>query len=62
MATSDSREHCEEIMCMLCASCIDLSAAVLWQEGRNPLAGIEAAQPWKPHSRHALPDMRTGKT
>jgi hypothetical protein len=48
MATSDSREHCEEIMCMLCASCIDLSAAVLWQEGRNPLAGIEAAQPWKP--------------
>jgi hypothetical protein len=36
--------------------------AIVWQEGRDPLASLTPAQPWIPRSRHALPDMRTGKT
>jgi hypothetical protein len=56
-------ERCEQWWsCPMCLAELGNDHHILWQEGRDPLANVKAAQPWIPRSRHALPDMRTGKT
>jgi hypothetical protein len=43
-------ERCRDwAMCPMCLAELGIDHHIAWQEGRNPLAGIEAAQPWSPH-------------
>jgi hypothetical protein len=42
-------ERCERWSnCPMCLAELGNDHHILWQEGRDPLAGIDTAQPWKP--------------
>jgi hypothetical protein len=36
------------LACPICLADLGYHHAVDWQDGRDPMAGIKAAQPWKP--------------
>jgi hypothetical protein len=42
-------ERCRDwAVCPMCLAEMGNDHHILWQEGRDPLAGVETAQPWQP--------------